>query len=126
MTIAELSLRHYKTKTTVLTEDLIDINSAFTDVLSRITSRVIIFVNGSFNNHPTLMKGKTKPSSSNSFIPPNEKERLKALKRYQILDTPSDGAFDRVVSIASRVFNMPIALVTLVDANRIWFKAKAG
>lgn len=56
----------------------------------------------------------------------NEVSRLKALKRYQILDTPADGSFDRIVSIVSRVFNMPIALVTLVDKDRIWFKAKSG
>jgi GAF domain-containing protein len=55
-----------------------------------------------------------------------EKGRLKALYRYKILDTPPDGAFDHVVSIAARVFNMPIALVTLVDKDRIWFKAKHG
>jgi GAF domain-containing protein len=73
------------------------------------------------------MKRKvTESSKSNSIIPSNEAGRLKALKRYQILDTPPDGSFDRIVSIASRVFNMPIALVTLVDKDRIWFKAKSG
>ena len=55
-----------------------------------------------------------------------ENGRLKALHRYKILDTPPDGAFDHVVSIVARVFNMPIALVTLVDKDRIWFKAKHG
>jgi GAF domain-containing protein len=63
---------------------------------------------------------------TNSVIPANENLRLKALKRYQILDSPADGAFDKIVSIVARVFNMPIALVTLVDKDRIWFKAKAG
>ncbi len=73
------------------------------------------------------MKRKvSKASKSNSILPSNEAGRLKALKRFQILDSPPDGAFDRIVSIAARVFNMPIALVTLVDQDRIWFKAKSG
>ncbi|MDF2436418.1 MAG: serine/threonine protein phosphatase [Bacteroidota bacterium] len=56
----------------------------------------------------------------------NELARLNALKRYEVLDTPPDGSYDRIVSIASKIFNMPIALITLVDENRIWFKAKHG
>jgi GAF domain-containing protein len=56
----------------------------------------------------------------------SEKERLTSLKRYEVLDTPPDGSYDRIVSIASKMFNMPIALITLVDENRIWFKAKHG
>ncbi|MCE3260743.1 MAG: hypothetical protein K0S12_2384 [Bacteroidetes bacterium] len=56
----------------------------------------------------------------------SEKERLNSLRRYQILDTPPDGAFDRIVAVASKMFNMPIALITLVDESRIWFKAKYG
>ncbi|HEX8516663.1 MAG TPA: GAF domain-containing protein [Bacteroidia bacterium] len=55
-----------------------------------------------------------------------EAERLSNLKRYEILDTPTDGSYDRIVGIASKMFNMPIALITLVDENRIWFKAKHG
>jgi len=73
------------------------------------------------------MKTKhSKSSAKQTIIPANESKRLKALERYQILDTPQDGAFDRIVSIAARVFNMPIALITLVDKDRIWFKAKSG
>jgi GAF domain-containing protein len=55
-----------------------------------------------------------------------DQERLNSLRRYQILDTPPDGSFDRIVTVASKMFNMPIALITLVDENRIWFKAKYG
>jgi signal transduction histidine kinase len=58
--------------------------------------------------------------------PPNEFERLAALRRYQILDTPPDGAFDRIASVAARIFDVPIALVSLVDHDRIWFKARHG
>ena len=56
----------------------------------------------------------------------NEVERLIALKRYDILDTPPDGSFQRIVALASKMFNMPIALISLVDHDRIWFKAKYG
>jgi GAF domain-containing protein len=53
-------------------------------------------------------------------------ERLAALQRYDILDTPPDGTFDRVARIAARIFHVPIALVSLVDKDRIWFKAREG
>lgn len=55
-----------------------------------------------------------------------ETDRLEALRRYDILYTPPDGAFDRVASLARRWFGTPIALVSLVDHDRIWFKARAG
>lgn len=60
------------------------------------------------------------------LIPPNETERIAALHRFEILDTPSDGAFDRITRIASQVLDVPIAIVTLVDHDRIWFKAAEG
>jgi GAF domain-containing protein len=56
----------------------------------------------------------------------NERERLEAVHRYDILDTPPDGAFNRVTAIAAEIFDVPIALVTIVDEDRIWFKAKTG
>lgn len=52
--------------------------------------------------------------------------RITALKRYEILDTPPDGNFDRLTLLASKVFNMPIAIVSLVDEDRIWFKSSQG
>lgn len=55
-----------------------------------------------------------------------EKERLKALKKYQILDTPADGNFDRITALASTLFNVPIAIISLVDSDRIWFKSHHG
>lgn len=55
-----------------------------------------------------------------------EAERLRAVLRYNILDTPPDGAFDRVAALAARWFNVPMASVTIVDADRIWFKATHG
>ncbi|ARV59071.1 hybrid sensor histidine kinase/response regulator [Nostocales cyanobacterium HT-58-2] len=55
-----------------------------------------------------------------------ESERLKALRRYEILDTPPDGAFDSITSIATRLLKVPIAIVSLVDSDRIWFKSRHG
>lgn len=55
-----------------------------------------------------------------------EAERLSALRSYEILDTPPDGAFDRVTALAARHFDVPVALVSLVDEDRIWFKSKHG
>jgi GAF domain-containing protein len=55
-----------------------------------------------------------------------EAKRLTALRRYEILDTPPDGAFDRLTSLASKMFNMPISIISLVDEDRIWFKSQAG
>jgi two-component sensor histidine kinase len=55
-----------------------------------------------------------------------ETDRLAALRRYQILDTPPDGSFDHVAAIAAKLFDVPIAIVSLVDEDRIWFKARHG
>jgi len=56
----------------------------------------------------------------------DEVRRLAAVRRYAILDTPPDGAFDRVCSLAARFFDVPFASVTIVDEERIWFKASQG
>lgn len=58
--------------------------------------------------------------------PQNEAERLKTLRSLDILDTPQEERFDRIVRMAKRIFGVPIALVTLVDENRQWFKAHMG
>lgn len=59
-------------------------------------------------------------------IPPNETSRLETLHALNILDTPPEERFDRVTRLAQRMFKVPIALVTLVDANRQWFKSCIG
>ncbi|MFP4228750.1 MAG: putative bifunctional diguanylate cyclase/phosphodiesterase [Salinivenus sp.] len=59
-------------------------------------------------------------------VPDNEDERLAALHRLNILDTGAEAAFDRLADIARRVFGTENAAVTLVDANRQWFKAACG
>ncbi|GAB4215519.1 MAG: hypothetical protein OHK0022_55500 [Roseiflexaceae bacterium] len=58
--------------------------------------------------------------------PLQEAERLEALGRYHILDTPPEQDFDDLVRLAAAICGTPIALVTLVDANRQWFKANLG
>ncbi|AFZ20020.1 ATP-binding response regulator [Allocoleopsis franciscana] len=64
--------------------------------------------------------------ANQQLISQKETERLNALRRYEILDTPPDGAFDRITSIAARLFKVPIAIVSLVDSDRIWFKSHHG
>ena len=61
-----------------------------------------------------------------ALIPANDHERLQAVRRYDILDTPPDGAFDRVTTLAARIFDVPIAVVSIVDEDRIWFKSRYG
>jgi diguanylate cyclase (GGDEF)-like protein len=59
-------------------------------------------------------------------IPKNEIDRLRDLKSLGILDTQAEERFDRLTRLASRLFAVPIALVSLVDANRQWFKSSFG
>jgi two-component sensor histidine kinase len=63
---------------------------------------------------------------SPAIIPFDETERMAAVRRYDILDTPPDGAFDRVTAIAARIFDVPIAIISIVDHDRIWFKSHHG
>jgi len=55
-----------------------------------------------------------------------EQLRLAAVRRYDILDSPPDGAFSRVTALAARLFGVPIAIVSIVDSERIWFKSHHG
>ncbi len=61
-----------------------------------------------------------------SIIPPNEPQRMAAVRRYDILDTPPDGAFDRITALAARRFGVPISIISIVDHDRIWFKSHHG
>ncbi|MFD1832220.1 PP2C family protein-serine/threonine phosphatase [Streptomyces desertarenae] len=58
--------------------------------------------------------------------PADERRRLDAVRRYRVLGTPSDGAFDTVTSLAARIFDAPMASVAIVDADRVWFEAAHG
>src|ERR1051326_1826424 len=57
---------------------------------------------------------------------PDEAARLAALRRDAIFDTPPDEAFDRVARLAASLFRAPIALISFLDADRAWFKARIG
>jgi PAS domain S-box-containing protein len=72
------------------------------------------------------MTDQLPPKFLTTPVPANETERLAALHRYKILDTPPEAAFDRITTLAARLFNMPIALISLVDESRAWFKSCIG
>ncbi|WP_198375023.1 putative bifunctional diguanylate cyclase/phosphodiesterase [Neoroseomonas rubea] len=59
-------------------------------------------------------------------LPPDEATRLTALESYGVLDTQAEEVFDQIVRLAARLTGSPIALVSLVDAGRQWFKARHG
>lgn len=59
-------------------------------------------------------------------IPQDEGVRLKELRSLDVLDTPSEERFNRLTRLAKRMFDVPIALVSLVDENRQWFKSCIG
>ncbi len=59
-------------------------------------------------------------------MPNNEAQRLAALHRYHILDTPPEQAFDDFVHLASTICQTPIAVLTFLDRDRQWFKASVG
>ena len=59
-------------------------------------------------------------------LPDDETGRLAALRSYAVLDTPPEAAFDDLVRLAATIAGTPVALVSLVDADRQWFKAKYG
>lgn len=65
-------------------------------------------------------------ASIQQLYPIDEAQRLAALKRYNILDTPPDAAFDRITVLAARLFGAPMAVISLVDERRIWFKSQHG
>ena len=85
--------------------------------------------------HPTA-SGSGPPSASGGAaaeggprpapLPAGEVERLAALRRYRVLDTPEEEAFDRLVRLARELFDAEVANVSLVDAARQWLKAHAG
>jgi diguanylate cyclase (GGDEF)-like protein/PAS domain S-box-containing protein len=59
-------------------------------------------------------------------IPPNEAQRLEALRGYNVLDTLPEQDFDDLTLLAQQICQAPIALISLVDESRQWFKSKVG
>ncbi len=66
------------------------------------------------------------PASTAQSLLAHEAARLEALRRYNILDTPPEATFDRITNLAARLFGMPIALISLIDESRAWFKSAHG
>ena len=61
-----------------------------------------------------------------NIVPENDAKRLDALHRYRITDTPSEECFDGIARLATQIFNVPISLLSLVDAESVFFKANIG
>jgi len=59
-------------------------------------------------------------------IPANEADRLRNLWEYEVLDTAPEPSFDALTSLAAHIAGAPVALISLVDANRQWFKSRHG
>jgi GAF domain-containing protein len=59
-------------------------------------------------------------------VPENERARLETLRQYEILDTDPEESFNDLTRLAAYICNTPIALISLIDENRQWFKARVG
>ncbi len=60
------------------------------------------------------------------MLPESETQRLQALLSYQVMDTPPERVFDDLTQLAARLFDVPIALISLLDEDRQWFKSRVG
>lgn len=61
-----------------------------------------------------------------SLLPYHEQQRLQTLRSLELLDTPPEERFDRIIRMAARLFDVPIALFSLIDGERLWFKSRLG
>ncbi len=66
------------------------------------------------------------PASALPPIPAREDDRLAALQRFELLDTPAEPAFDQITRLAAKLLKVPVALISLVDRDRQWFKSRIG
>ncbi|RRV42631.1 PAS domain S-box protein [Pseudomonas sp. o96-267] len=69
---------------------------------------------------------RTRKSPGHPPTPSNESSRLAALLRFELLDTPAETMFDNITALAAQICETPIALISLVDAERQWFKSRQG
>ena len=60
------------------------------------------------------------------LVPARERARMQEVQRLAILDTPPDGAFDRITELAASLLRTPISIISIVDHDRIWFKSHHG
>src|SRR5215469_8016982 len=65
-------------------------------------------------------------SAIKSPLPANEKARLEALDRYQILDDTPEELFDNIARLAASICSTPVALLSIVGPHRVWYKSKIG
>jgi CheY-like chemotaxis protein len=75
---------------------------------------------------PEELVAAIRKASSEMLVPANEIARLAALRGYRILDTPPESVFDDLARLASLICECPMAMVSLVDKDRQWFKSKVG
>ena len=83
-------------------------------------------LSGVFMSHSSSLRETKLGTTTLDIIPVNEEDRMAAVHRYEILDTPPDGSFDRITALAARRFGTPIAIISIVDHDRIWFKSHHG
>lgn len=72
------------------------------------------------------LRRRGRSSRRRPIIGAEEQRRLARLREFDVLDTPPDGAYDGITTLAARIFNVPVALVSVVDEDRIWFKSRFG
>ena len=66
------------------------------------------------------------PATTEPQTVPHEMRRLQTLQKYFVLDSQRDAAFDRITALASRIFDAPISLISLIDLGRQWFLSSQG
>lgn len=61
-----------------------------------------------------------------NIIPPGDAGRVEAMRRYRLLDSPSEKVFDNMTALTARLFGTPVSLISLVDTELVFFKSATG